>query len=217
MANVVAIMGKSGGGKTTSARTLDSKQTVYVDCDKKGLSWKGWKSAYNKENRNYVQSSDVATIQNTLAAISNNPKLAHIENVIIDTINGVMLDIEMNRRREKSFDKWMDIAADVYELVRDSHLLRENLNIFFMCHVQDVSDDSGNHQYSILTNGRKLEKIHLESKFTTVLFAKALQGKYIFETQASNSTAKSPMGMFDDFEIPNDLNYVVSKIKEFNS
>ena len=42
MANIIGIMGESGSGKTTSMRNLDPKTTYYIDCDKKGLSWRGW-------------------------------------------------------------------------------------------------------------------------------------------------------------------------------
>ena len=68
---------------------------------------------------------------------------------------------------------------------------------------------------SMLTNGRKLNKICLESKLTTVLLAKAVDGKYMFETHAHNSTAKTPMGAFDEDEIPNDIVEVIKALDEF--
>ena len=46
MSKVIAIMGESGAGKTTSMRNLDPTTTFYIDCDKKGLSWKGWKKQW---------------------------------------------------------------------------------------------------------------------------------------------------------------------------
>ena len=46
MAKVLCVMGDSGAGKTTSMRNLDPETTYYIDCDKKGLSWKGWKEQY---------------------------------------------------------------------------------------------------------------------------------------------------------------------------
>ena len=39
----VSILGQSGSGKTTSLRTLDPKTTFIIDCDGKGLPWRGWK------------------------------------------------------------------------------------------------------------------------------------------------------------------------------
>ena len=53
MSKVICIAGESGSGKTTSMEKLDPKQTYYIDADKKGLSWKGWKKQYNIESKNY--------------------------------------------------------------------------------------------------------------------------------------------------------------------
>lgn len=41
MARVIAIMGESGSGKTTSLRNLTPESTFIIDSDKKGLSWRG--------------------------------------------------------------------------------------------------------------------------------------------------------------------------------
>ena len=49
MARVIAIMGESGSGKTTSLRNLTPENTFIIDSDKKGLSWRGWKKDYNKD------------------------------------------------------------------------------------------------------------------------------------------------------------------------
>ena len=57
MARVICIAGESGSGKTTSMRNLDPKTTYYIDADKKGLSWKGWRNQYNTQNNNHNQSS----------------------------------------------------------------------------------------------------------------------------------------------------------------
>jgi len=84
-----------------------------------------------------------------------------------------------------------------------------------MAHTQTERDDSGYYFTRIKTSGRKLEKICLESKFTTVLIAKCIDGRYIFETRAKNSTAKSPMGCFDEFEIDNDLAKVIQRLEEY--
>lgn len=56
MSKLICVMGESGSGKTTAMRTLDPATTYYIDCDGKGLAWKGWKSQYNTEKKNYVVS-----------------------------------------------------------------------------------------------------------------------------------------------------------------
>ena len=62
MSKVICIAGESGSGKTTSMRNLDPKTTLYIDCDKKGLSWKGWKQQYNTENKNYIKTDFVQQV-----------------------------------------------------------------------------------------------------------------------------------------------------------
>lgn len=59
MSKVICIMGESGSGKTTSMRNLDPKSTYYIDADKKGLSWKGWRKQYNKENAETVLGNSI--------------------------------------------------------------------------------------------------------------------------------------------------------------
>ena len=89
------------------------------------------------------------------------------------------------------------------------------MTIIFTAHTQTEIDDSGYRFTRIQTSGKKLNKIVLESKFTTVLLSKCVDGKYLFETQANNSTAKSPMGAFDSFEIDNDIVSVIEALKDF--
>jgi ABC-type dipeptide/oligopeptide/nickel transport system ATPase subunit len=213
MARVIAVAGESGSGKTTSLRNLDPSTTFIIDADRKGLSWRGWKSQYNKENKNYSATSNIPFISQTLKAI--NDKALNIKVVVIDTINSIMVDDEMDRMKEKGFDKWADMAASVWGLVSNSHLLRDDLTVIFMAHTQTDRDDTGYMFTRIKTSGRKLDKLTLESKFTTVLLAKCVDGKHVFETKARNSTAKSPMGAFQEFEIENDIAKVIKELEEF--
>jgi hypothetical protein len=213
MSKVICVAGESGSGKTTSLRNLDPKETYIIDADRKGLSWKGWKNQYNIKSKNYMQTSNIPTIFKVLEGI--NTKAPHIKTVVIDTINTIMVDDEVSRMKEKNFDKWQDIAQNIWTLVSEVHLLRDDLTVIFMAHTQTERDDNGFTFTRIKTSGRKLDKIVLESKFTTVLIAKCVDGKYVFETQSRSSTAKSPMGAFDTFEIDNDMVKIIKALEEF--
>lgn len=215
MSTVVCIMGESGSGKTTSMRALDPKTTLYLDCDKKGLSWKGWKAQYNKENANYIVTDDPNEVLKSLAIVNKSDKYKHIKTIVIDTLNGIMIADEMRRMNEKNYDKWADLAASVYAIIDFALIMREDLTVVFVAHTQTERDDSGYAFTRIKTSGRKLDKICLESKFTTVLLAKCVDGKYVFETQSNFSTAKSPMGCFDSKEIENDITVVLKALEEF--
>lgn len=204
------IIGTSGSGKTTSLEKLDPKQTFYIDADGKGLSWKGWRKQYNKENKNYFQCDAPEQIFSLMQTIDEKQK--QIKFLVIDTLNGCMVADEMRRAKEKAYDKWMDLAQSVYNIVDYSNKMRDDLTVILIGHTQ-TSDDGFT---CMLTNGRKLNKICLESKMTTVLLSRINDnGEYVFETRARNSTAKAPRGAFDVDEIPNDITLVIDALKDF--
>ena len=213
MAKVICIAGESGSGKTTSMRNLDPKTTYYIDADKKGLSWKGWRNQYNADNKNYAKCDDANVVRAYIKKIAEG--CPQIKVIVVDTINGLMVADEMRRSKEKGYDKWVDLATCVWDLVVECYDYRDDLTIVFTAHTQTETDDQGYRFTRIQTSGKKLNKIVLESKFTTVLLSKCVDGKYLFETQANNSTAKSPMGAFETFEIENDIVAVIEALKEF--
>ena len=204
------IIGPSGSGKTTSLEKLDPNQTFYIDADGKGLSWKGWRTQYNKENKNYFRCDEPDKIFALMQQIDEKQK--QIKYLVIDTLNGCMVADEMRRAKEKAYDKWMDLAQSVYNIVDYSNKMRDDLTVILVGHTQ-TSDDGFT---CMLTNGRKLNKICLESKMTTVLLSRINEnGEYVFETRAKNSTAKTPRGAFETDEIPNDIMVVLDALKDF--
>ena len=207
-------MGESGSGKTTAMRTLNPDETYYIDCDGKGLSWKGWRNQYNAEKKNYL----VTDQQNTILAVMRgiDAKRPNIKNIVIDTINSVMIADERRRQAEKNYDKWADLAWAVYDIVTMASKLRDDLTVIVLAHTQtEVDDTTGERFTRILTNGKKLNKIGLEKYFTTVLLTKKTADGFVFETTANKSTAKTPMGAFETDEVPNDMQSVLDALAEF--
>lgn len=215
MSLVICIAGESGSGKTTSLCNLDPTTTFIIDSDRKGLSWRGWKKQYNKEQCNYIQTSDIEKISKMIRRIEMEEKFKHVKTLVIDTLNTIMVDDEMKRSKEKGYDKWVDLAACIWDLIASVNLLREDLTVVCLAHTQTERDESGYMFTRIKTNGKKLDKLCLESKFTTVLLAKCVNGKYVFETNSKNSTAKSPMGAFENFEIENDIAKVIETLRTY--
>lgn len=213
MAKVIGIMGESGAGKTTSMRNLDPKTTFYIDCDKKGLSWKGWREQYNNENKNYLKTDDAELVLTCLKRIDK--EQGHIKTVVVDTLNGIMVAEEMKRMKQKNYDKWQDMAQSIFFLVDYALIMREDITVILIVHSLREIDEDGYVYTRIKTSGKKLRKIELESKMTTVLHAVVKNGQYLFETKANNSTAKTPMGAFAEDEVENDIVKVLEVLKEF--
>ncbi len=215
MAKVIGIMGESGSGKTTSMRDLDPATTFYIDCDKKGLSWKGWKNSYQFEKYNYMATDQISTVIQLLDKIDKQENMKHIKVAVIDTLNGLMVADEVRRMKDKGYDKWVDLAQCVWELLDGLYLLRDDLTVIVVCHSQTQKEDDGYTFTRIKTSGKKLDKLNVESKLTTVLHATVKDGQYLFQTHANNSTCKTPLGAFQEDEIPNNIVDVLKALEEY--
>lgn len=215
MAKTICIMGESGSGKTTSCRNLDPDTTFYIDCDKKGLSWKGWKDQYNEDRKNYWATDDPGMVLQLLRGINRSDNASHIKTVVIDTINGVMVAQEMRNLKVQGYGKWTDLAQYVWEIFDFCLTMRPDVTVIIIAHSITDTDDNGIVFTHIRTNGRKLEKIVLESKLTTVLLAECKDGQYIFHTRSDRSSVKAPLGAFDQDEIPNDITQVLKALEEY--
>lgn len=214
MSRLILLMGESGAGKTTSLRTLNSDETYYIDCDRKGLNWRGWREQYNKKKKNYYSTRDIPSISNVLKGL--NEQRPEIHAVVIDTLNTCMVDQEVKGMKETGFGKWVDLSQYVWNMLEEAAKLRDDLTIIAIMHSETIRDDLGYSFTRVKTNGRKLEKLVLESLFSTVLLAKRTEdGRYVFETQAKNSTAKTPFEAFSSFEIENDMAKVLEVLSEY--
>lgn len=214
MSKLICVMGESGSGKTTAMRTLDPKTTYYIDSDGKGLAWKGWRKQYNAEAKNYIVSRDIPSITRLIVNISE--KKPETKTIIVDTLNTCMVDKEVKGMKENGYGKWIDLTQFVWDCIETAGKQRDDLTVIFVMHSETIRDDFGYAFTRVKTNGRKLEKLVPESLFGTVLLAKKTDDdRYVFETQAKNSTAKSPMGAFDTFEIDNDMGTVLKALEDY--
>lgn len=220
MSRTILIYGQSGSGKTTSCRNLDPKTTFYIDCDGKGLSWRGWRKQYNEANDNYlatdiIKADSDRAVGAKMIAINKSDKYSHIKTIVIDGISTLMIKEEFRRRKEKGYDKYQDLAAYIYGIADLGNKLRDNLTVVFIGHVDIERDQYGSEVFSqVKTSGQKLKKIVLESLFTTVLYCKNDGANFVFETVSNNSTAKSPIGALPAV-VENDINAIINLLKAY--
>lgn len=226
MANLIAIVGASGSGKSSSIRTLNPEETFIINVASKPLPFKGWRSKYlvwNKDNLdgNYINTSDVVVINKILTYL--NTKRLNIKNVVIEDTQYLMGFEAMDRAKEKGYEKFTDIAQKFYSVLKLAVQMRDDLNVIVTCHSENIGS-ADYPQYKIKTIGKMVDNvITVEGLFTYVLFTDIQRDdetgvKYLFQTHSDGTTtAKSPMGCFDDDYIPNDLQYVIDKIKEYDA
>lgn len=222
MATLCLVIGESGTGKSASIRNLDHKSNFLIQTLSKPLPWRGWREQYKEITKtnakgNLILTDDYTKIVKTLDYITE--KRPDIKTVVIDDFQYIMVNEFMRRHSSAGkgnavFQLYNEIADHAWSLVYlGGQLARQDLIIFFLSHNQ--IDETG--RSKIKTIGKMLdEKVCLEGMFSIVINTAVSDGRYTFQTQNNGlNTTKSPIGMFDESEIDNDLNLVAQKIREY--
>ena len=219
MSKLAAIVGESGSGKSTSIKNLDPKETYIINVAGKELPFKGSSKIYNEDNRNYKSLSNAKEILDLCKIISVDAK--HVKTIIIEDANYVMGFTLVNKALEIGFTKFSLMAKDMVNLIQNLKTLRDDLIIYYITHPEVQKDGEDIISYKIKTAGKALDnQIVMEGLFTVVLYThletKGDKTEYTFVTNRYNKyPAKSPLEMFDEIKIPNDLTIVNKAIMEY--
>lgn len=195
----VLVMGKSGSGKSASLRGFEPGEVGIINVLGKELPFK------NKHKM--VVSSNYEKIQDVLYK-------AKIDVIFIDDAGYLLTTEFMRRAKEKGYDKFTELAQNFYMLIEFiQHSLPEGKIVFLAMH-EDERDSGSIHPKTI---GRMLdEKVCVEGLFTIVLRATKIKNDYVFVTRTDGlDVTKTPMGMFENTHVPNDLKLVTNAIKKY--
>jgi hypothetical protein len=209
MSTAVLILGESGTGKSTSLRNLDPAKTLLIQSIPKPLPFKakGWKARANlRAEGNIIQTDDPVLIEKIMRTSPH-------EVVVVDDFQYVMANEYMRRTAETGYAKFTDIGKNAWNVLTAATALAQHRRVYILAHT--ATDDTG--RTKIKTIGKMLdEKITLEGMVTIVLRTQVRDGHYTFATQNDgNDTTKSPMGMFADRYIDNDLSAVDAAICDY--
>ncbi len=139
---------------------------------------------------------------------------------------GHIMNLELlSKVNERGYDKYTQVADHMTKIFMECKNSREDLNIAFIFHDMNEVADSSVVEKRIQIPGNLLKKeLSPEQILTTVLYTKVdfdtVSGKaeYKFVTnKTALLPAKSPFGLFEELEIPNDLQSVFNKMKEYYS
>lgn len=202
----VLVIGKSGSGKSASLRNFKSSEVGVINVMGKPMPFKGELKPYT--------TADYSKVTMAISTPS-----AKVSSFVIDDAGYLITHEFMSRHSSVGggnavFSLYNELADKFYTLVRSVLELPENKIVYFMMH--EDKNDFGDIKPK--TIGKLLdEKVCLEGLFTIVLRCVTNgQGQHVFVTQTSGfDVAKSPMGMFDQQEIDNDLKAVDAAIREY--
>lgn len=198
MAIIVMVYGQSGTGKSTSLRNFNPEDVCIVNVSGKPLPFRNKHKTFNTDD--YVS---------VMAAIQKAPA----KSIVIDDATYLMTDEYMRTAKVSGYQKFMDLAWNFFTLVKTASALPDDKIVYFMGHSE--MDNNGNEKFK--TIGKMLdEKITLEGMFTIVLKTVVADGRYMFSTRNNGQdTVKTPMGIFDEPLIDNDLAAVDKAIREY--
>lgn len=199
MAIPVLIMGHSGSGKSTSMRNFKAEEIGVISVVKKPLPFRSDIKPYNSDN--YAQIMEVLLKSKR-------------KTFVIDDCQYLMANEFMRTAKVNGYQKFTDLALNFWNLVQFvTNSLPDDVIVYFLAHTE--VDANGNEKMK--TIGKMLdEKITVEGLFTIVLKTSVQDGKYSFTTQTNGQdTVKSPMGLFSETMIDNDLKFVDKTIREF--
>jgi hypothetical protein len=101
-----------------------------------------------------------------------------------------------------------------------NQVLRSDQIAYIFGHVEMITDINGKEKKVLSVIGKKSKRQMPEGFYPICLFTNVESdgegdNKYWFETKANQSSAKTPIGMFDDFLVPNSLKLVDTAIRKY--
>ena len=202
MSVLVSIIGQSGTGKSSSLRYFDNDDVAIINVSGKPMPF-----------RSNLKTLDPSGNKDPYQIITDwLPKIKQ-PSIVIDDATYLMVDQFMANAQVKGYDKYTMIAYNFVNLIEVARRLPEDKVVYFLGHI-DQADDGREHFKTI---GKMIDNyVTLEGKFTIVLKTVVKDGFYYFSTQNNGQdTVKSPIGMFEEPLIPNDLKMVDNVIREY--
>lgn len=224
MAKTILICGKTGTGKTSSIRTLNPAETVILRVINRTLPFK-YVGKYGKDEKNMFFTP---TYENVLKVLSWANNQQNVKNIVITDATYIIRQEYFKKANQTGYAKYTEFAMHMQQILKAIQDLRDDIKVFMEYHVESNVTESGATEYKPSTVGKLLDsQYNILENIDIVLFASPqYEDKNINYGFYTNRTldrigaeipAKSPMGMFDEMFIPNDLALVAQKIDEYYS
>lgn len=222
MAKTILICGKTGTGKTSAIRTLKPEETIILRVINRTLPFR-YAGKYGREQKNMFLTP---TYEDVLKGLEYANKQTNVKNVIITDGTYIIRQEYFKRANETGYKRFTDMAVHMQQVLKAIQNMRDDIKVFMEYHVETNVTDSGATEYKPSTVGKLLDdQYNILENVDIVLFAdphsndKTVEYGFVtnrsYDKNGAEIPAKSPMGMFDELFIPNDLALVAQKIDEY--
>ena len=230
MAKAILVIGDMGTGKSTSLRNLPPTETIIITPNSKDLPWEGAMKYFNKRNGNLISclkiKKAVMTDPNEANGVLENLALANknpvIKYVVLEDLTHFMNDRMLDDKFVASQDwsKWNRFGADMFAITtKHIQSMRDDLTVIIIGHTE--AKDNG--VMGLQTAGKLLDNtVKLPSYFTYVFHSRVFSQNnvltYKFQTHNDGKyLAKTPMGMFKDDFVDNDMKDIITTIDDYRN
>lgn len=198
MGIAILVLGASGTGKSTSLRNFKPEDVGVFNVVNKPLPFRSKLPVVNN-----------ATYPVIIQGINKGGRKSYV----IDDSQYLMASEEFARAKEVGYGKFTDIAIHFKELL-DCITQAPDDCIVYLLHHTEVGDDG---RLKAKTVGKMLDNhLTVEGMFSIVLVTQTDGESFQFVTKPDGlNPAKTPMGMFNDKLIDNDLKMVDDTIRDY--
>lgn len=211
---IVAIVGPSGSGKSTSLRNLNPAEVVILDGEQKGFPFKGAERftilPFNSAGEYDARMREALAMKRKY--------------VIVESLTKHAFNIKtLCNSAYKGYDIWTNYSKMVRNMLKTA---KNDTSVVIFTAIDDIvelpqADGSTLVKRMIGVEGKELMKQGgIEPDLLVIFFTDVRKTPsgivHQFETNNDGvTTAKSPMGMFTERFIPNDLALALTKMEEY--
>lgn len=198
MARLIFVLGHPGTGKSSSLRTLSKDQVGYISVTGKELPFK----------------SDIKpVVNNSITGIKDLILKSQKPIIVVDDTNYLFTFQVFGRVNEK--DQWAvfkDIGNDFFQLVKTIIDKPTDQNIYLFGHIE-LNDER---LVQLKTAGQTIRNNIAPEGLTNIVLESVNDlGEFVFRVRSDGTGVKSPIEMFEDNKVPNDLKLVNDKINAY--
>lgn len=198
MARLIFVLGNPGTGKSTSLRNLKKEEVSYITVTGKELPF-----------RSTIKPVPVKTMDEVHQMV----KAAKKPIVVIDDVN-YLFTKEVFGASEKT-DKWDTydkISKDFYRIVQAILNKDTDQNFYLFGHLEDPDSST----LALKTLGQATRKNNNPEGWTNIVFQSEVDmDEFVFKVKTDGTGVKSPMEMFEEQTVSNDLKVIDEKINKY--
>lgn len=198
MARLIFVLGNPGTGKSTSLRNLGKDDVAYITVTGKELPF-----------RTTIKPTPVRSMGDVEKMVMASKKPI----VVIDDTNYLFTkEVFGASEKEDKWDVYDKISKDFYKIVQAILNKDTEQNFYLMGHLEDPDSV----MKALKTLGQATRKNNNPEGWTNIVFESVVEmDEFLFRVKTDGHGVKSPMDMFEEPTVENDLKLINAKINAY--